>query len=118
MNSFHYPFLLHFASFHPFASRQLYREFRKPLIIPATKSLLRDKAAVSSLADFGPGTRFKRVYAEQFAVQDGLVEDQEMRKVMGCGGRCGGADGAGGSGDSYHTTRQFNLPPQSVVVAS
>jgi len=67
--------------------RQLYREFRKPLIIPATKSLLRDKAAVSSLADFGPGTRFKRVYAEQFAVQDGLVEDQEMRKVVFCSGK-------------------------------
>ena len=36
--------------------RQLKRNYRKPLVVMTPKSLLRHKLAVSSLADFGPGS--------------------------------------------------------------
>ena len=41
--------------------RQLIRPFRKPLIIAGPKLLLRFPAAVSTLADLGPGTKFQPV---------------------------------------------------------
>jgi len=44
--------------------RQIHREFRKPLILMTPKSLLRHKACVSSLEDFGPGSSFHRVLYE------------------------------------------------------
>jgi 2-oxoglutarate dehydrogenase E1 component len=75
------------ANYFHLLRRQLFREFRKPLIIPATKSLLRDKMAVSPLEDFGPGTRFKRVYKELHAEEEGLVPDSSMRKVVLCSGK-------------------------------
>jgi 2-oxoglutarate dehydrogenase E1 component len=40
----------------------VHRDFRKPLIVIAPKSLLRHKQCVSSLEDMGPGTRFNRIY--------------------------------------------------------
>lgn len=36
---------------------------------------------MSDLEDFGPGTRFRRVYSEQFADEEGLVANDQMRKV-------------------------------------
>ena len=39
--------------------RQLKAQFRKPLVVMTPKSLLRHKLAVSSLAEFGPGSAFK-----------------------------------------------------------
>lgn len=44
--------------------RQLKRKFRKPLVLMTPKSLLRHKLAVSSLAEMGPGTRFRTVLDE------------------------------------------------------
>jgi len=44
--------------------RQIHRDFRKPLILMTPKSLLRHKACVSSLEDFGPGSSFHRVLYE------------------------------------------------------
>ena len=67
--------------------RQLYREFRKPLVVPSTKSLLRDKLAVSSLEDFGPGTRFQRAFPEMYAEEDGLVADDQMKRIVFCSGK-------------------------------
>jgi len=67
--------------------RQLYSEFRKPLIIPSTKALLRDKMAVSDLADFGPNTKTQRIYPEMFTDEDGLVPDEEMKRVVFCSGK-------------------------------
>ena len=43
--------------------------------------------AVSDLADMGPGTRFKRVYGEQHAAEEGLASDGAMRKVVFCSGK-------------------------------
>ena len=44
--------------------RQIARPFRKPLVIIAPKTLLRLDAAVSSLADMAPGSRFQPVLVE------------------------------------------------------
>ncbi|KAI9209482.1 thiamine diphosphate-binding protein [Polychytrium aggregatum] len=44
--------------------RQVHREFRKPLIVFASKALLRHPLAKSSIEEMGPGTRFQRVIPE------------------------------------------------------
>lgn len=41
--------------------RQLHRDFRKPLIVAAPKSLLRANNCTSTLEEMGPDTRFKRL---------------------------------------------------------
>ena len=63
-------------------SRQLHRNFRKPLVVMTPKSLLRHKLAVSALADFGAGTGFLPVIPEIDAVVDGQV-----RRVVLCSGK-------------------------------
>ena len=63
--------------------RQIRRNFRKPLIVMSPKSLLRHKMAVSSLADFGPSTRFHRVLTEV----DPLVADADVRRIVFCSGK-------------------------------
>src|SRR5215468_965378 len=63
--------------------RQMRRSFRKPLIIMAPKSLLRHKDAVSTLADFGPGTSFKRILPEI----DTLPDAAKVRRVVLCSGK-------------------------------
>ena len=59
--------------------RQVHSQTRKPLVMMTPKSLLRAKAAVSSLADFGPKTAFRPVLAE------GLSKDVE--RVVFCSGK-------------------------------
>merc|ERR1712238_475245 len=44
--------------------RQIHRDFRKPLLVVAPKNLLRNKRAVSSVQDMGPGTMFHRAFDE------------------------------------------------------
>ncbi len=63
--------------------RQLHRNFRKPLILMTPKSLLRHKLAVSSLADMGSGTRFRRILPET----ERLVADAKVRRVVLCSGK-------------------------------
>jgi 2-oxoglutarate dehydrogenase E1 component len=63
--------------------RQVRRNFRKPLVVMAPKSLLRHKLVVSDLADFGPGTRFRRVLPEP----DALVPDDRVRRLVLCSGK-------------------------------
>lgn len=65
--------------------RQLHREFRKPLILAQTKALLRHKQAVSTKEEFMSGTRFHRVYPEQFP--DQLQAEEKIRKVVFCSGK-------------------------------
>ncbi len=63
--------------------RQLRRSFRKPLIVMTPKSLLRHRRCVSALADFGPGTSFRRVLSEP-----GLpVDAVDVRRVVLCTGK-------------------------------
>ena len=59
------------------------RSFRKPLVVMTPKSLLRHKECVSTLADFGPGTSFRRILAET----DQLAEDAKVRRVILCSGK-------------------------------
>ena len=59
--------------------RQKRAGLRKPLVVFTTKSLLRHRAAVSDLADFGPGTRFQPVIGPARA--DGI------RRVILCSGK-------------------------------
>jgi len=65
--------------------RQLYRKFRKPLIIPATKALLRHKLAVSDLDEFGPETRFQRVIDEAHPQE--ITTSDQVKKVVFCSGK-------------------------------
>ena len=59
--------------------RQVKRDFRKPLIVMTPKSLLRSKAAVSSLGDFADG-RFREV------IEDQVAADRAKRVVL-CSGK-------------------------------
>ena len=63
--------------------RQIRRNFRKPLVVMSPKSLLRQKLAVSKLAEFGPGTRFQRLLPEV----DALVDDDKVRRIVFCSGK-------------------------------
>ena len=63
--------------------RQMHRNFRKPLVVMAPKSLLRHKLAVSKLAALGPGTRFRRVLPET----DRLALDKTVRRAVLCSGK-------------------------------
>jgi 2-oxoglutarate dehydrogenase E1 component len=63
--------------------RQLKRNFRKPLVLMTPKSLLRHKLAVSSLAEFGPGSRFQTVMSEV----DALAPGADVKRVVLCTGK-------------------------------
>ncbi len=67
--------------------RQMHRDFRKPLIVFTPKSLLRHKKAVSTLAEFGPGSSFHRVLWDDAQLGNGhtstkLKPDHEIRRVV------------------------------------
>ena len=63
--------------------RQLRRNFRKPLIVMAPKSLLRHKLCVSNLADMGPGTTFHRYLYDN----EVLCDDKDVKRVVLCSGK-------------------------------
>src|SRR5260370_11146021 len=63
--------------------RQVRRTFRKPLIVRTPKSLLRHKECVSSLADMGPGSSFRRILVET----DQLAAAARIRRVILCSGK-------------------------------
>jgi 2-oxoglutarate dehydrogenase E1 component len=66
------------ANFFHVLRRQLKRKFRKPLIVMTPKSLLRHKLAVSSLSEFTPGMKFRRVISET----QKLVEDKKVKRLV------------------------------------
>ncbi|HZP98577.1 MAG TPA: 2-oxoglutarate dehydrogenase E1 component [Reyranella sp.] len=63
--------------------RQVRRSFRKPLVVMTPKSLLRHKECVSSAADFGPGSSFRRILIET----DQLAANDKVRRVILCSGK-------------------------------
>jgi 2-oxoglutarate dehydrogenase E1 component len=63
--------------------RQVRRNFRKPLVVMTPKSLLRHKAAVSDLAEMGPGTSFHRLLDEKGT----KVNHGEARRIVMCSGK-------------------------------
>ncbi len=60
--------------------RQIRAEWRKPLFVIAPKSLLRAKAAVSTLDEMGQGTAFRPVIAE-------YGDPAQVRRVVLCSGK-------------------------------
>jgi 2-oxoglutarate dehydrogenase E1 component len=71
------------ANYFHILRRQIKRNFRKPLVMMSPKSLLRKKEVFSNIADFAPGTKFKRVIGEEAK----LVADDKVRKVVICSGK-------------------------------
>jgi 2-oxoglutarate dehydrogenase E1 component len=63
--------------------RQVRRNFRKPLVVMAPKSLLRHKQCVSQLDEMGPNSSFHRVLGEV----DEMVADDEIKRVILCTGK-------------------------------
>ena len=71
------------ASYFHALRRQVRRKTRKPLIVMSPKSLLRHKAAVSTLADFTTGSSFHRILWDDSA----LGPDEGIERVILCSGK-------------------------------
>ena len=70
--------------------RQLYRSFRKPLVIMSPKSLLRNKRAISNTKEFINGSSFHRILlddAEKGNSSTKLVKDTKIKRVVICSGK-------------------------------
>jgi 2-oxoglutarate dehydrogenase E1 component len=65
--------------------RQMKRQFRKPLIIPSPKKLLRFKGANSNIEDFGEGLRFTKVRPEYN--QEVNANAKNVKRVLICTGQ-------------------------------
>ncbi len=70
------------ANYFHILRRQMLRPFRKPLVIMTPKSLLRHKAAVSTLAELGEGSSFHRCLDDPGAGEDGRI-----RRLILCSGK-------------------------------
>jgi 2-oxoglutarate dehydrogenase E1 component len=66
------------ANYFHLLRRQVRRNFRKPLILMAPKSMLRAPEMMSKLADMGPGTSFHRVFADH----DPAIDPAKTRRVV------------------------------------
>ena len=71
------------ANFFHVLRRQVVRPFRKPLVVMSPKQLLRHKLARSPLADFLPGTRFKRLIVDTPTIDI----PADATRVLLCSGR-------------------------------
>ncbi|ALC48035.1 CG1544 [Drosophila busckii] len=69
------------AQYYHVLRRQLARNFRKPLVIVAPKTLLRLSQATSTHEDFQPGSMFHNVLG------DTTVQPEQVRKVIICSGK-------------------------------
>ncbi|XP_030369346.1 probable 2-oxoglutarate dehydrogenase E1 component DHKTD1 homolog, mitochondrial [Scaptodrosophila lebanonensis] len=69
------------AQYYHVLRRQLARNFRKPLVVVAPKTLLRLPVATSTHEDFQPGTFFHNVLG------DTTVQPEQVRKVIICSGK-------------------------------
>jgi 2-oxoglutarate dehydrogenase E1 component len=72
------------ASFFHILRRQQHRSFRKPLVVMSPKSLLRHKAAISTLEDMGAGKTFQPILPDIYAP---TVDAQKIKKVILCTGK-------------------------------
>jgi len=79
------------ANYYHALRRQLTRDFRKPLIIMAPKSLLRHKLCVSDLSEMGETSTFHRILWDDEDPTDdenrSLVKDHEIKRVILCSGK-------------------------------
>jgi len=65
--------------------RQIKRDFRKPLVVVAPKSLLRHPQCVSSLSLFEEDRRFQRLIPERF--DEELKPHDQIRRIILCTGK-------------------------------
>ena len=72
------------AQFFHLLRRQIRRPFRKPLVVPVSKKLLKYRGAESTIEEFDVGLRFKRVLEDTKA---DLARDDQVRKVIVCSGQ-------------------------------
>ncbi len=72
------------ANFFHLLRRQLAWKFRKPLVNMAPKSGLRHPMAVSSVADFGPGTRFQEIIDDPTVSTKG---NKKIKHLLLCSGK-------------------------------
>jgi 2-oxoglutarate dehydrogenase E1 component len=70
------------ANYYHLLRRQMHRDFRKPLVIMTPKSLLRNKHAVSSLADFTGDSHFRRILSDPNA-----PADKDVKRLVLCTGK-------------------------------
>ena len=70
------------ANYFHILRRQMLRKFRKPLVIMTPKSLLRHKAAVSSIGEFTGEAFFHRILPDPTPPSDGAV-----KRVVLCSGK-------------------------------
>jgi 2-oxoglutarate dehydrogenase E1 component len=70
------------ANYFHILRRQMNRDFRKPLAIMTPKSLLRHKAAVSSLADFTGDSHFMRILSDPSPPRD-----EDVKRLVLCTGK-------------------------------
>ena len=68
------------ANFFHILRRQIYRDFRKPLIVFTPKSLLRSPKCISPLQDFTEG-KFQEV------IDDTYAEAKKVKRVLFCSGK-------------------------------
>jgi len=64
--------------------RQIWREFRKPLVVMSPKSLLRHRLVKSDIEEFMPGTAFKRLIPD---TGEALEDPKSVRKLVFCTGK-------------------------------
>eukprot|EP00331_Platyophrya_macrostoma_P011783 CAMPEP_0176429856 /NCGR_PEP_ID=MMETSP0127-20121128/13936_1 /TAXON_ID=938130 /ORGANISM="Platyophrya macrostoma, Strain WH" /LENGTH=999 /DNA_ID=CAMNT_0017811693 /DNA_START=78 /DNA_END=3077 /DNA_ORIENTATION=- len=65
--------------------RQLRRSYRKPLLIPSPKKLLKYKGANCTIEEFEKGTRFHRMYPESYP--DEINAPEKITQVLFCSGQ-------------------------------
>lgn len=66
-------------------SRQLKRQFRKPLIIPSPKKLLKFKQATSNLNEFDEGLKFLKIRSD--TKQEIVKNPEAVKKLLLCSGQ-------------------------------
>ena len=105
------------ANYFHILRRQMNRDFRKPLVIMTPKSLLRHKAAVSSLADFTGDSHFKRILSDPAP-----PADAEVKRLVLCTGKLAyelieARDGAGDKTTSVVRIEQLYPFPGEALLA-
>jgi 2-oxoglutarate dehydrogenase E1 component len=105
------------ANYFHILRRQMLRPFRKPLVMMTPKSLLRHKAAVSSIGEFLEGSHFRRLLSDPNAPAD----DQVKRLVL-CSGKvfydlAEARDAAGDTGTTIIRVEQLYPFPADALVA-
>jgi 2-oxoglutarate dehydrogenase E1 component len=105
------------ANYFHILRRQMLRPFRKPLVMMTPKSLLRHKAAVSSIGEFLEGSHFRRLLSDPNAPAD----DQVKRLVL-CSGKvfydlAEARDAAGDTGTTIVRVEQLYPFPADALVA-